>query len=247
MKKVIAALATAILLTGCATNIGFDESQANNFGWVEHNPGWKIASDYYHLKNGISGITYTVYGYPRITKINKVDPRFIDHLQKALELKGYSKTEIQALGSKNIAAANMPEKMLNEWISTSDAYDLAEDLFWLNHPQYRHVPLEFKVLPGGATPDIERTKVMYVVALQEKGIPEKYSDALLSGKLAVGMPELGIYATWGKPKDCTEHTSSMGVTKQYSYGSVYVTGSHVSNTMRFIHTLNGKVTSWTEY
>ncbi len=248
MKTIFTALATAILLTGCATNFKLDQSKANDFAWVKETHSWKIASDYYTLKHRHPGTVHTTgYFYPNI---KSVDPRLLDYYADALERKGYSPAQIAAFGKTHISE-NMPDDMLSEWIADTPPEFIASDLLKLTGYTSRlrpsHPKQEFYGLPGRYSMNTEASAKLCLKALIQMGWTDECLKSLMDGKLCIGMPEAGGFALWGKPLDTIEHTSSIGVSRQYQYGGIYATSTGVNNTLRYIHSLNGKITSWTKY
>lgn len=88
MKTIILSviILPALFLAGCA-NINFDQSQANNFDWVEHNSAVDIAVDYFNLRtrqdpNTLHTIDCVAWSY------GDIDPRILTYYEKALTIKG---------------------------------------------------------------------------------------------------------------------------------------------------------------
>ncbi len=237
MKNILLAIFAACLLSGCATNISYAEKPGNNFEWIENNADWKIASDYYHLKNRLPGITYAVYGYPKCIKPGTVDERVVQHFAEALALKGYSAAQISDFGDKGVSVVGMPELMYDNWIATSSQRDIANDLYLLCGNRSG----SYRVLPGEKTSDKKYTIAMYEIALVEKGWNARRIKKLKEGKLCYGMSKVAVEVVLGRPDEINKSTYGILQTEQW----VWTSGQY-QLPKRYVHFHNGVVSSFTE-
>lgn len=226
-----------LLLTGCATNISYVEGHDNDFEWSKEYADWKIASDYYHLKNRLPGITYAIYGYPKFISPNKVDDRIVQQYAKALALKGYSADQISDYGKNGVSVLGMPEKMYNNWIATSSEYDLANDLLILCGSRSG----SYRVLPAGKEQKKEHLIAMYQVALAEKGWSAIQTKNLMNNKICQGMPMSAVRVILGDPD--TINKSNYGALRTEQW--IWTSGKYQLPD-RYVHFNNGRVSSFTE-
>lgn len=102
MKTTLCAMliTAAALLSGCA-NIDFDETYAENFEWAAQSAAADIALDYYKMRTR-SSTQLTTMHVPTAWSFGTIDPRVLEHYEKALITKGLAPEHISHIRNGNL-------------------------------------------------------------------------------------------------------------------------------------------------
>jgi len=140
------------------------------------------------------------------------------------------------------ANISIDESRMNdfEWVQNYSDYDLALDYHNL---RTRRDPNQLKTIDcvawsyGTIDPKI---LTCYEKVLVHKGLAPEHVNLIRQGEICIGMPEAGLYAAWGRPRNINTDHYSRGKHSQHIYGTL---GSTI-RPRKYVYTKNGTITSF---